>query len=155
MNFFRVFLFCVLIGLTLETTGCSTRSPEVSTNTIVEKYTKDYIKTSNIDKDTDNHDIAAMLQTLTVDLIKHPSETWEEVNVREDRYVNMVKTNYISSVYTIFACDNEIRIFDGFCDEIIYYYSVIESDYAHFSGQFLGNAATRFIVNMGDYEYTR
>lgn len=108
-----------------------------------------------IDTNTDNHDIAAMLQTITVDLIKKPSNSWKEVTIREQRYIDDIKTNNISPVYTIRACSNEIDIVDGFCDEIIYYYSVVEPNYAYFSGNFLGESATRFIIKMDNYEYEK
>jgi len=148
-NIFKIFLFCILFFCY----GCNSVNQDISTSTIVEKYSNIYIEISSTDTNTDNHDISAILQTVTVDLIKKPSETWNDVNRRKNVYIESIKSNNISYVYTLMASSNEIEIANGFCGEIIYYYSITQPEYAFFSGNFLSEAATRFIVNMNDYEY--
>lgn len=135
--------------------GCKTVDSNISTDSIVAKYTSQYIEISTTDTNTDNHDIAAMLQTVSVDLIRHPSESWQDVMVREDQYISVVTTGVISRVYTIRASTNEIKIVDGFCDEVLEYLSSIEPDYASFAGDLLSESSTRFIVNMDNYEYEK
>jgi hypothetical protein len=151
----RHILSVVVASAILIFSGCNTIEPSISTDTIITKYTQVYIQASAVSTNVDNHDIAAMLQTFTVDLIKHPSSTWGEVERREQFYIDSVRTNVISVVYTLRACSNEVDIVDGFCDEVIYYYSQVESDYAEMAGDFLGNASTRFIINMDNYEYEK
>ena len=160
MKALKILTFCVFLMVS-GIMGCSTGGTsgsggsEISTYTIVKKYTENYISISNVDTNTDNNDIAAMLQTITVKLIKTPCKSWQDVNKVEDEYIASVKSNYISSVYTIVACSNEIEIVDGFCDEIIYYYSITQSGYYFMAGDLLSESATRFIINMDKYEYEK
>lgn len=154
MKTLRILFISFVLAMT-AILGCTTVGSNTSTDTIVARYTSKYIEVSSIDTNTDNHDIAAMLQTITVDLIKNPSGSWKQVTERENQYVSMITTGYISSVYTIEASSNEVKFIDGFCDEIIYYYSVIEPDYARFIGDFLGESSTRLIINMDNYEYDK
>jgi len=166
MKAFKILTLCICLMVS-GIIGCSTGSggsggsggsdsPEpVSTDSIIEKYTESYISISNIDTNTDNNDIAAMLQTITVKLIRMPSESWAEVDAKENAYMISLSTNFISDVHTLKASSNEIEIVDGFCDEIIYYYSVTESGYYMVAGELLGDAAGRFIVKMDKHEYKK
>jgi hypothetical protein len=135
--------------------GCTTVSSYTSTNDVITQYTSQYIEISSVDTNTDNHDIAAMLQTITVGFIRLPSESLEEIEKREDQYISIMTTGVISKTYTIMASSNEISIVDGFCDDIIKYYSTIEPNYPEFFGDFLGDVSIRFIVNMDNYEYDK
>lgn len=145
-------LTCIIL---LAISGCQTNRTDISTDLIVTKYVDTYIKVSAIDTNTDNHDIAAMLQTFTVDLIHVPLTSWKDVQTREDQYISTVSTGMISNVYTIIASSNEIKIVDGFCDDILCYYSVIEPDYATLAGNFLSESAIRFIVTIDKYQYEK
>ena len=141
---------------------CSCQNPEensekevISTDLIASRYFEIYKEVSESDEETDNHDISAVLQTLSLDLIANPPDSWYAAQLREEGYMSVISTGYISSVYTVMACRNEISIADGFCDEVIGYYATIEPDYYYLAGRLLSSSSVKLIIFMNNYEYDK
>jgi len=149
-------LISLIIIFSFSFYGCVTQSPTYSsTGDIVNRYANEYKNISSVDTNTDNHDISAILKTFSVLLIKVPSSTWQDVKNREREYIALISTNSISFNYSIRASSNEINISNGFLNDIIQYYEIIEPNYSYFSGNFISESSVRFIIIMDDYEYEK
>ena len=141
MELFKNIIFTLLL-----LSGCSTIPP--NNQDVIVKHVTMYINSV----DRDNDDIAAILKTYLSDIHNHKSNEWKDLIDREDKYINGLNTNTISSNYPIVPSKNEIEIADSFLDEIsiylIYYGCNVNQ-----APDALTLMSKDFIIRINDYEY--
>ena len=132
--------------------GCPTTSTQFTPKTIVNSHFNDY---KQMDKDGkgDNENVAAILKVFVTDMISVPAESWSNVQVRADIYLEGLITNSISINYTLMATEGEIDITESLIDDSIRYY-IKQNDFSQMAGNLISDhIATPFIWRINRYEY--